>query len=193
MSIINDILDFSKIEAGQLVLEEMDFDLQATVEEALQPMALAAHKKGLELTCHISPGVPPVLVGDANRLRQTLVNLLGNGVKFTEHGEVSASISFETMTDDQVELHFIVRDTGIGIPREKQDILFNPFVQANGSKYGGTGLGLAICRQLVKMMQGRIWLESEPGQGSSFHFTARFKKSTSRSVIGAGTAGAGKL
>jgi signal transduction histidine kinase/CheY-like chemotaxis protein len=180
LSIITDILDFSKIEAGQLVLEAMDFDLQATVEEALQPMALAAHKKGLELTCHIAPDVPPVLVGDANRLRQTLVNLLGNGVKFTGRGEVSASISVETMTDDQIELHFIVRDTGIGIPREKQDILFNPFVQGNGSKYGGTGLGLAICRQLVKMMQGRIWLESEPGKGSSFHFTAGFKKSTSR-------------
>ncbi len=178
LSIINDILDFSKIEAGQLVLEDMEFDLQSTVEEAFQPMALAAHKKGLELVYNISPDVPLTLVGDANRLRQTLINLLGNGVKFTEHGEVCASINLETAVNDRVELHFIVRDTGIGIPHDKQKDLFNPFVQGNGSKYGGTGLGLAICRQLVKMMDGRIWVESEPGAGSSFHFIVRFKKSS---------------
>jgi two-component system sensor histidine kinase/response regulator len=178
LSIITDILDFSKIEAGQLALEEMDFDLQATVEDALQPMALAAHKKGLELACRVAPDVPQTLVGDANRLRQVLINLLGNGVKFTEHGEVSASISLETITDDQVELHFVVSDTGMGISKDKQELLFSPFVQGNGSKYGGTGLGLAICRQLVKMMEGRIWVESEPGKGSLFRFTAKFKKST---------------
>ncbi len=183
LGIINDILDFSKIEAGQLVLEEMDFDLQATVEEALQPMALIAHKKGLELTCRVSPGVPPVLVGDAGRLRQTLVNLLGNGVKFTERGEVSASIAVESNNNDSVELHFTVRDTGIGIPPDKQGLLFSPFIQGNGSKYGGTGLGLAICRRLVGIMQGRIWLESQPGQGSAFHFTARFKKNTSAASL----------
>jgi two-component system sensor histidine kinase/response regulator len=179
LGIINDILDFSKIEAGQLVLEEMDFDLQATIEEAFQPMALAAHKKGTELTCRVAPGVPTVLVGDAGRLRQTIVNLLGNGVKFTEQGEVSASVAIESDSNDSIELHFVVRDTGIGIPPEKQSLLFNPFIQGNGSKYGGTGLGLVICRRLVGMMQGRIWLESQPGQGSAFHFTAKFKKSAS--------------
>ena len=184
LGIINDILDFSKIEAGQLVLEEMDFDLQSTLEEALQPTALAAYKKGVELTCHVSPGVPPVLVGDAGRLRQTLVNLLGNGVKFTERGEVSASVTVEAENSDNIELHFTVRDTGIGIPQEKQNILFKPFTQGNGSKYGGTGLGLAICRQLVTMMGGRIWLESQAGQGSTFHFTAKLTKSASGMLPG---------
>jgi two-component system sensor histidine kinase/response regulator len=183
LGIINDILDFSKIEAAQLVLEEMDFDLQATVEEALQPMALLAHKKGLELTCRIPYDIPPVLVGDAGRLRQTLVNLLGNAVKFTERGEVYASIEIESESDDNIELHFTVRDTGIGIAPEKQNILFNPFTQTNGSKYGGTGLGLAICRQLVKMMQGRIWLESQSAQGSTFHFIVKFKKSASSVIL----------
>ncbi len=179
LGIINDILDFSKIEAGQLVLEEMDFDLQTIVEEALQPMALSAQKKRIELICHIPPQVPRKLVGDGGRLRQTLVNLLGNGVKFTQSGEVSAGITIENESDNHVELHFTIRDTGIGIPEDKQKLLFNAFVQGNGSKYGGTGLGLAICRQLVSMMQGHIWLESQPGQGSAFHFVVGFKKSSS--------------
>jgi two-component system sensor histidine kinase/response regulator len=178
LGIINDILDFSKIEAGQLALEEMEFDLQSTVEEAFQPMALPGHKKGLELVYNIAPDVPLALIGDANRLRQVIVNLLGNGVKFTEHGEVCVSINLETAANDRVELHFIVRDTGIGIPHDKQKDLFNPFVQANGSKYGGTGLGLAICRQLTSKMDGRIWVDSEPGAGSSFHFTAQFRQSS---------------
>ncbi len=178
LSIINDILDFSKIEAAQLVLEKMEFDLQSIVEEALQPMVLTAQKKGLELSCRIMPNVPLSLVGDAGRLRQTLVNLLGNSVKFTERGEISACVAIESENTDTVELQFTVYDTGIGIPEEKQTTLFEPFTQANGSKFGGTGLGLAICRQLTTMMGGRIWLESQPGKGSTFRFTARFARGT---------------
>jgi two-component system sensor histidine kinase/response regulator len=184
LGIINDILDFSKIEAGQLVLEENDFDLQTTVEDALLPMALAAHRKGLEITSRIPPEVPRELVGDGGRLRQIIVNLLGNGVKFTQSGEVSVVVTAEKESEDHVELHFCIRDTGIGIPEEQQKLLFNPFTQGNGSKYGGTGLGLAICRQLVNMMQGLIWLESQPGQGSAFHLIVKFKKSGSNAASG---------
>jgi len=177
--IINDILDFSKIEAGQLELEETDFDLRTTVEQTAEAMALRAHKKGLELVCHILPQVPTALVGGPERLRQVLVNLVGNAVKFTEQGEVVVQVEVEADREEEAELHFTVRDTGIGILEDKQGLIFEAFRQADGSatrRYSGTGLGLAISQQLVESMRGRIWVESRLGEGSTFHFTVEFKK-----------------
>lgn len=191
LSVINDILDFSKIEAGHLDLEETDFDLRTTVEQTAEAMALRAHEKGLELACHIPTQAPTALVGDPGRLRQVLVNLMGNAVKFTQQGEVLVQVEVradrkepalskvEREAEEAVELHFTVRDTGIGIPEDKQSLIFEDFRQADGSttrRYGGTGLGLAISQQLVKMMGGRIWVESRLGEGSTFHFTVRLKK-----------------
>jgi PAS domain S-box-containing protein len=178
--IINDILDFSKIEAGKLELEATDFDLDPTVDGMLKTLAVRAHTKGLELVYDSAPGVPDALVGDPNRLRQVLVNLVGNAVKFTDRGEVIVSVALERETEDGVWLRFTTRDTGIGIEPEKQDLIFRAFEQVDSSttrKYGGTGLGLAISSHLVKMMDGRIWVESEVGRGSAFHFTARFARS----------------
>ena len=188
--LINDILDFSKIEAEQLDLEETDFNLRETVENTASTLATKAHEKGLELTCDIRPDVPKVLIGDPTRLRQIIVNLVDNAVKFTEEGEIGISVS--RWADEQMSrdlpvkfredsetsvLHFSVSDTGIGIPEDKLDLIFESFRQVDGSttrKFGGTGLGLAISQQLVKMMGGRIYVESEVGVGSTFHFTARF-------------------
>src|SRR5712691_8641718 len=177
LRVINDILDFSKIEAGKLDLDFVDFNLRETLGEALKALAIRAHKKNLELSQDIRGSVPECLVGDDGRLRQILVNLVGNAVKFTERGEVVVRVEVESQTKEVVRLHFLVSDTGIGISPEKFKEIFEPFAQADGSmtrQYGGTGLGLTISTRLVEMMGGRLWLESEPGRGSAFHFTADF-------------------
>ena len=183
MAVINDILDFSKIEAGKLDLEEIPFNLRENLDDTAATLALRAHKKGLELACHVRPNLPDDLLGDPVRLWQVLVNLIGNAIKFTEQGEVVVRVELEEHVEDEVCLHFAVADTGIGIPPDKQDELFEAFSQVDSSttrKYGGTGLGLAISSQLVAMMGGRIWVESEVGQGSTFHFTVRFGVSKAR-------------
>jgi signal transduction histidine kinase/DNA-binding response OmpR family regulator len=177
LTVLNDILDFSKIEAGKLDIEHVSFGLRDCVAHTLKPLALHAHQKDLELAYHIHPEVPDVLLGDPGRLRQILVNLIGNAIKFTEQGEVVIQVEVESQTADITCLHITVTDTGIGISRDKQRLIFEPFTQADGStsrRYGGTGLGLAISVQLVQLMGGRLWVESEPGEGSSFHFTVRF-------------------
>ncbi len=179
LSVINDILDFSKIEAGKLQLEYRAFTLRDTLDTLLKPLALRAREKGLQLLCDVAPQVPTRLIGDATRLRQVLVNLLGNAVKFTSCGEVRLKVHIESEAEDDVYLHFAVSDTGVGIPPEKQQIIFNAFEQADGSTtrvYGGTGLGLAIASSLVELMGGRIWVESEVGRGTTFHFTARLRR-----------------
>ena len=177
LSLLDSILDLSKIEAGRLDLEKIPFDLRSTLECAADTLAVKAHEKGLELACHISQGVPAALIGDPGRLRQIIVNLGGNSLKFTDTGEVVIHVEMEKKEDSSVLLHFMVSDTGIGIPADKADKIFESFTQADGSttrKYGGTGLGLCISKQLVEMMDGRIWVESLVGSGSTFHFTARF-------------------
>jgi two-component system, sensor histidine kinase and response regulator len=180
LSLVNDILDFSKIEARKLELESIGFSLRDTVGDALRIVAPRAHEKSLELACRIHPDVPDALVGDPGRLRQVLLNLVGNAIKFTDRGEVV--VTAETVNDtggDEVQIHFVVSDTGIGIPSSKQWQIFGPFVQADGSttrRYGGTGLGLAISAQLVELMAGRIWIDSEVGKGSAFHFTIVLKR-----------------
>jgi two-component system sensor histidine kinase/response regulator len=175
LTVINDILDFSKIEAGQLKLDIAEFELAQQVGGAVRALAIGAQQKGLELACQIAADVPEALVGDAGRLCQVLINLVGNAIKFTEHGEVVVRVAKEGCAGDEVRLQFTVQDTGIGIPTEKQAVIFEAFTQADSSttrRYGGTGLGLAISTQLVALMGGRLWVESEPGQGSTFHFTA---------------------
>jgi len=177
LEIVNDILDLSKIEAGRIELEMMDFDLRDSVHDVLRVLSLRAHTKGLELSCRVRPDVPYALTGDGGRLRQILVNLVGNAIKFTPHGSVLVQIESEEKHEDSVSLHFAVADTGIGIPTEHLTRIFEPFAQADSSttrQYGGTGLGLSISKALVEMMHGRIWCESRPGNGSTFHFTARF-------------------
>jgi len=179
LGLINDILDFSKIESGKIALEHIDFSLRETLSEALKNLGVRAHKKGLELTVDIYSDIPDTLTGDPGHLRQIVVNLIGNAIKFTEHGEVNLTVTQESETDTEIEIHFIVRDTGIGIPQGKTELIFTPFSQADASAtrtYGGTGLGLSISKQLVELMGGRIWVESESGKGSLFHFTARFEK-----------------
>jgi signal transduction histidine kinase/CheY-like chemotaxis protein/HPt (histidine-containing phosphotransfer) domain-containing protein len=177
LDIINEILDFSKIEAGKMELTMAPLRLRATVEEALQILAVRAHEKHLELTCDIAPDVPDALTGDALRLRQVLLNLVGNAIKFTHEGEVAVKVSTESWEGSDISVHVAVRDTGMGIPREKQGLVFDAFCQADGSttrRFGGTGLGLTISSRLVQALGGRIWLESEPGEGSTFHFTMKF-------------------
>lgn len=177
LSVINDILDFSKIEAGKLDFESIEFKLRGSIDSSLKTLAPRAHQKGLELNCEIAPDVPEDLVGDPTRLRQVLLNLLGNALKFTERGEVNLRIQKESVNQESVSLLFGVEDTGIGISPEKRTRIFDPFTQADGSttrRFGGTGLGLTISRQLVQMMGGRIWVESILGRGSTFYFTARF-------------------
>jgi len=181
LTIINDILDFSRIGARELKLEEVPFDLRSTIESAVEMVALRAHKKGLEIISHIPSQVPTDLIGDAGRLRQVLVNLVGNAVKFTSRGEVVVAVEAKSEHTGEVELEFTVRDTGIGIPFDKHDSIFESFHQADGSttrEYGGTGLGLTISKQLVELMGGSIWLESESGVGSSFHFTLKLSRKT---------------
>ncbi len=177
LTVVNDILDFSKNEAGKLDLDDIEFDLPEVLEESVRTMALRADQKKLELLCHIDPDIPRLMRGDPARLRQIVLNLLGNAIKFTERGEVELRVEQEAIHDVDAILHFRVRDTGIGIAAEKQKLIFDAFSQADGSttrKYGGTGLGLTISRRLVTMMGGAIWTESEVGRGSTFHFTARF-------------------
>ena len=177
LSVINDILDFSKVESGKLDLEMIEFNLYDCVGETMKTMALRAHQKGLELAYDADPEVPSHLLGDPGRLRQILVNLAGNAIKFTSQGEVLVTIESRSQEAGGVELHFKVKDTGIGIPPEKQGLLFKAFSQADSSttrKYGGTGLGLAISARLVELMAGKMWIESSEGKGSTFHFTAHF-------------------
>jgi PAS domain S-box-containing protein len=177
LRLLNDILDFSKIEAGMLQLESTAFGLREHLADTLKALAIPAQAKGLELTHSIAPDVPDGLLGDSGRLSQIIVNLVGNATKFTERGEVVVRVEKVTQTDDEIELRVTVRDTGIGIPAEKQVQIFAAFTQADNSmtrQYGGTGLGLTICAHLVQAMGGRIWVESQPSRGSSFHFTVRF-------------------
>jgi signal transduction histidine kinase/DNA-binding response OmpR family regulator len=174
LSIINDILDFSKIEAGRLELEVIPFDLRESLGEVMSALSFRAHQKQLELVYDVAPEVPEALLGDPGRIRQILINLVGNAIKFTERGEIVLRIEEESQTANETYLHFSVRDTGIGIPEEKQKRIFEAFSQADGSmarRFGGTGLGLAICVPLVEQMKGRIWVESAPEKGSTFHFT----------------------
>ena len=176
LRILNDILDFSKIEAGKLEFEAIDFDLRQTVISVLKILSTKAAAKNLELACEFDPQVPQRVVGDPVRLEQILMNLGGNAIKFTEAGEVVVNVSRIPAADASVQLQFSVRDTGIGIPSDKQQHVFGAFAQADTSstrRFGGTGLGLSISRQLIAMMSGRIWLESEQGKGSTFHFTVR--------------------
>jgi signal transduction histidine kinase/DNA-binding response OmpR family regulator len=178
LTVINDILDFSKIEAGKFELDLMEFNLRDNLEQTMRALALRAHQNGLELTCEIRRGVPERIIGDPTRLRQIIINLVGNAIKFTSHGEVSLRVDLDSHLEEAVGLHFEVMDTGIGIPQEKQKAIFEAFAQADGSntrKYGGTGLGLTISKQLVEMMHGHIWVESEAGKGSVFHFSATFQ------------------
>ena len=178
LTVINDILDFSKIEAGKMDLEVTDFNLRNCLEEALRPLALRADEKRIELLCDITASVPAVVRGDPTRLRQVVVNLIGNAIKFTSKGEVALRVDLEAGENKSQHLCFTVADTGIGIAADKQGAIFNPFSQADTSttrKYGGTGLGLSICVRLVSMMGGRVWFESEEGRGSQFHFTARLE------------------
>ncbi len=192
LTVINDILDFSKIEAGKLDLDPTPFNLRDSLGDTVKTLAVRAHQKGLELSFRSPDDVPDGLVGDLTRLRQILVNLIGNAVKFTSHGEVAVAVERQACTNNgngagaaadraaatsHCQLHFSVRDTGIGIPVDKQHLIFHPFEQADESttrKYGGSGLGLAISSKLVELMGGRIWVESAPGHGSTFHFTAPF-------------------
>ncbi len=183
LTVINDILDFSKIEAGKLELEQIEFKLRNNLDDTLATLALRAHKKSLELIDDVAADVPDNLLGDPGRLRQIIVNLAGNAIKFTERGEIVIRVQAESQTLDEVCLHVAVTDTGIGIPEEKKHRLFQAFSQIDSSttrKFGGTGLGLAISLQLVEMMGGRIWVESVEGRGSTFHFTARFGRAVIR-------------
>jgi CheY-like chemotaxis protein len=186
LSLVNDILDSSKIEAGKLELEILSFDLRSTLKDTFDFLAIGAHEKGLELVCQVDPDVPLLLWGDPGRLRQILVNLGTNAVKFTSSGKITIQTSLENEDERNVWLRFSVRDTGIGIPANRQDILFSPFTQLDGSttrKYGGTGLGLAISKQLAELMGGRIGVESQEGKGSTFWFTAVFEKQPARPAI----------
>jgi PAS domain S-box-containing protein len=174
LTIINDILDFSKIEAGKLLIESITFDLYRLITEILKPLALRAHEKGIELLSEIHQNVPRYVRGDPSRIRQVLVNLIGNAIKFTHSGEIALSTELMQLQDGHAIIHFGVRDTGIGIAPDKQALIFDAFSQEDTSttrKYGGTGLGLSICRHLVELMGGRMWLHSQTGQGSTFHFS----------------------
>ncbi len=192
LHLINDILDFSKIEAGKMELERIAFDLREVVGDATRVLALRAAQKGLELVFHVAADVPPLLAGDPGRLRQIIINLIGNAIKFTERGEVRVDVRLDAMTADAVRLHCAVTDTGIGIPPDKQQSIFESFSQADRSttrRFGGTGLGLAISAKLVTMMGGRIWVESEVGRGSTFHFEAQFGRVEATDAMAQGAGG----
>jgi signal transduction histidine kinase/DNA-binding response OmpR family regulator len=178
LGVINDILDFSKVEAGQIELEHIEFDLTDVLEKVTEVAALRAHAKGLELSARVQPGVPARLKGDPGRLRQILLNLLGNATKFTDHGELVVLVAPATENATPGSLHFTVSDTGIGIPQDRIATIFESFTQADASttrKYGGTGLGLAISKRFVELMRGKIWAESVEGSGSTMHFIAQFE------------------
>lgn len=188
LELINDILDFSKIEARKLDLDPVPFRLRDHLHDVIKALSFHAHEKGLEMMGHVSDDVPDVLIGDTGRVRQILINLIGNATKFTHQGEVVVRVEIESQSEEEACLHFMITDTGIGIPPEKQQLIFEAFAQVDSSttrKYGGTGLGLAISAELVRLMGGRIWVESVVGQGSTFHFTARLglsKDTADRSV-----------
>jgi len=180
LKLLNDILDFSKIEAGKLDLEPVQFHPRTVLEETLKILALYAEEKRVTLSCLVRPGVPGELVGDEARLRQILMNLVGNAIKFTHEGEVRVEAGVDSQSDKDVTLHFSVRDTGIGIPPDKLSLIFDVFTQADSSttrRFGGTGLGLSITKRLVEMMRGQIWVESVPEHGSTFHFTVKLERS----------------
>ena len=186
LSLINDILDFSRIEAGKVELDPTDFNLHDALGEILRTMSMHVQEKGIELACDIHDDVPEWVVGDRGRLAQVIINLVGNALKFTERGEVVLSVETREITERGVHLRFQVRDTGIGIPADKQAVIFEEFAQADSSttrKYGGTGLGLAISRRLVHLMEGRIWVESREGEGSAFQFTAWLQPSEGRATL----------
>ncbi len=179
LDLLNDVLDFSKIEAKTIRLDNITFDLAKLVSETTGVFESSAKQKGLTLGCEISPEIPREVIGDPGRLRQILANLLGNALKFTPAGSVVVRAALESIGGHEIRIRFAVADTGIGIPKEKQGIIFQPFAQADGSmtrKYGGTGLGLSISMRLVELMGGRMWLGSEPGKGSTFHFNVRFQR-----------------
>ncbi|MEO0815454.1 MAG: ATP-binding protein, partial [Myxococcota bacterium] len=179
LTILNDTLDFSKIEAGQFHLSSEEFDLRRLVEDATQILSIKAQQKHIELLCDVSHELPEFVDGDSSRLRQIIVNLVGNAIKFTGEGEVVVSVRPVEEDEDSLLLEFSVKDTGIGIPKDRLQTIFDPFVQADGSitrRYGGTGLGLAICSRIVVLLGGTIWVESEEGEGSEFKFTARVKR-----------------
>jgi two-component system, sensor histidine kinase and response regulator len=178
LEIINDILDFSKIEAQRLELDLIEFPLRDSLNTVTKTLALTASQKKLELVCRFAPEVPDALIGDPGRLRQILINLIGNAVKFTERGGIFLEVALDSVAQEHCSLHFSVRDTGLGISADKQEMIFKAFTQADLSttrKFGGTGLGLTISSRLVDLMGGKIWVESQPGTGSTFHFTAQFK------------------
>ncbi len=184
LSVINDILDFSKIEAGKVDIDQVDFDLRECIEGSLKTLALRADEKGLELLCDVSPQIPEMVIGDSGRLRQILLNLIGNALKFTSAGEIALKVQLDLIEDTTSTLHFIVSDTGIGIAADKLDSIFNSFSQADTSttrEFGGTGLGLTISRRLAEMMGGKVWVESEVGVGSQFHFCVQFGTAKSQS------------
>jgi two-component system sensor histidine kinase/response regulator len=186
LAVINDILDFSKIEAGRLDLDPIPFRLRDSLGETMKGLAFRAQSKGLELACHVGAGAPDALVGDPSRLRQVVMNLVGNAIKFTESGEVVVRVEPEQVDGSDVTLRFSVQDTGIGIAVDKQATIFEAFTQADGSttrRYGGTGLGLTISQKLVSLMGGRLWVESVPGSGSTFHFTARLGQQEGRAGL----------
>lgn len=178
LTVIGDVLDFSKIEAGKLELSPTEMALRTCLDDTVRVLAVRAQQKGLELVCSVQPDVPDALVGDPDRLRQIVVNLVGNAIKFTERGEVVVEVDVDSRSDAGILVHFAVRDTGVGVPADRLQAIFEPFSQADGSttrKFGGTGLGLTISSRLVEMMDGRICVESELGHGTTFHFTARFQ------------------
>jgi PAS domain S-box-containing protein len=177
LGLLNDILDFSKVDAGRMELSPAEFNFAVDVGEIVKVMQFRGNQKGVQVSWSLESSLPQVLVGDSLRLRQILINLMGNAIKFTEAGSVRLEIACERETLESLQLHFQIRDTGIGIARDKQAVIFEAFTQADSSatrKYGGTGLGLAIASRLVALMDGKIWVESSPGQGSTFHFTATF-------------------
>ena len=197
LTIINDILDFSKIEAGKLDVDSQEFNLRDTLHETARALSLSAHAKGLELTYDIAPDVPTTLIGDAARLRQIVINLIGNAIKFTPAGEVALVVSVESIQDEGPTLHFAVRDTGIGVALAQQQAIFQPFSQADASTtriYGGSGLGLSIAARLLRLMGGRLWVESVPGQGSTFHVCVPYGNGKPAPVwSGGGDAAAGAV
>jgi len=174
LRIINDMLDFSKMEAGKLAIEKTQFDVGELLHEIIRSLKPAANEKELRITCNLSPEVPGRVISDSGRLRQILMNLIGNAIKFTHQGEVTIRVRLDSTTGIDNRLRFSISDTGIGIAKDRQQQIFQPFVQVDGSntrRYGGTGLGLAIASQLVDLMEGQIWLESEVGHGTTFYFT----------------------
>jgi PAS domain S-box-containing protein len=190
LGLLNDILDLSKIEAGKMMMEEIDFPLAEVVGDTVKTLEVKAHQKGIDLASHVPAGLPAIVRGDPTRLRQILLNLIGNAIKFTEHGAVTVAVEEQWRSDEEIGLQFSVRDTGIGIPADQLDTVFEAFKQGDASttrKYGGSGLGLTISSELVRMMKGRIWVQSTVGHGSTFHFTIRLKWRAAPASLPAGT------